>query len=96
MVLTQTGNYLFNMSVATNGTSAIPNIHMIIEDANGKRDIDLVNVMPTGMKSASMVVPLTTTNTTPARVAFQIQGYGAEIKIPGNQPQGQLSVVKVG
>jgi hypothetical protein len=96
LVLTKTGNYLFNMSLATNGTSAIPNIHLIINDANGKRDIDLVNVMPTGMTAASIVVPITTNSTTPAKVNFQVQGFGAEIKIPGNQPQGQLSIVKVG
>jgi hypothetical protein len=85
------GNYLFNMTLATNGTSNIPNIHLIVNDANGRRDIDLVNVMPQGMTSGSVVIPIKG----PATAFYQVQGANASVTVPGNQPQGQLTIVKI-
>ncbi len=89
--LKESGNYMFNFSVATNGTSAVPNIHVIVNDANGTRDIDFINVMPNGQTNGSLILPISG----PGKVAFQVQGQGAQIKIPGAQPQGELSVVKI-
>jgi hypothetical protein len=91
MVLRDSGNYLVNFSVASNGTKGIPNIHMIVTDANGRKDYDFMNVMPQGMTSGAMLLPISG----PGRVQFQIQGSGASVTIPPNPPMGELSIVKI-
>jgi hypothetical protein len=97
LAIFKSGNYLINMSVATNGTEGIPNLHLIVEDANGKRDIDVLNFMPNGMTAAPVILPITVNDPKkPAMAYWQIQGAGAGIRVPKNPPQGDLSIVKIG
>jgi hypothetical protein len=92
LVLRDSGNYLINFSLASNGTNGIPNIHILVDDATGSKDYNFINVMPQGMTSGAMVVPISG----PGRIRFQVQGSGATVKVPSNAPMGELSVVKIG
>ncbi len=91
LVLRDSGNYLVNFSVATNGTTGVPNLHVIVTDDTGTKDYNYMNFMPQGMTSGSMLLPIKGTG----RVQFQIQGDNASIKVPTNPPMGELSVVKI-
>lgn len=90
------GNYLINYSVTTNGTKGVPNLQAVIEDSKGTRTIELINVMPQGMTSGSLIVPITTDGTTNAKVTIKVSGQdGSAISIPTNPPNGQLSITKI-
>ncbi len=90
------GNYLINYSVTTNGTKGVPNLQAVVEDANGTRTIELINVMPQGMTSGSLVLPITTDGKTNAKVTIKVSGQdGSSITIPTNPPNGQLSITKI-
>jgi hypothetical protein len=91
LVLRDSGNYLVNFSVASNGTKGVPNIHILVDDASGSKDYDFLNVMPQGMTSGAMLLPING----PGRVRFMVQGSGASVTIPPNAPMGELSVVKI-
>ena len=92
LVLTNSGNYLISFSLSCIGTNGVPNIHVILDDAAGHTDVDAVNVLQNSMVSATVALPVQG----PGRLQIQLQGSGAEAKTPGNQPQGLLSVVKIG
>ncbi len=85
------GTYLFNFTLSNNGTTKVPNIHVIVTDANGTREYDYVNVMNNSTTSGSIFLN-TTAN---ANVKFQVQGQDAKISLPGMSPQGELSVVRL-
>jgi hypothetical protein len=97
VTIRDSGNYLINLSVTSIATSNIPNIHALIDDfgnAGGTarhRDIDVINVLASGMTSTSIILPIAG----PGRVSFQVQGASANFKSPTAQPQGQLSIVKI-
>jgi hypothetical protein len=97
LAIRDSGNYQINISLTSNGTTNIPNIHAIIDDYSGKnkaaltRDIDIINVLNNGMTSTSLIIPISG----PGNVRFQVQGANAQVKVPANQPQGQLSIIKI-
>jgi hypothetical protein len=97
LAIRDSGNYQINISLTSNGTTNIPNIHALIDDYSGpnttlkRRDIDIINVLDKGMTSTALIIAIAG----PGRVQFQVQGSGAQIKFPGNQPQGQLSIIKI-
>jgi hypothetical protein len=91
LVVRDSGNYLYSFSLDSNGTTNIPNLHILVDDATGSRDYNFINVMPNGMTSGSMLIPITG----PGRIRLQVQGAGAVIKVPSNQPMGELSVIRI-
>lgn len=98
VVVKNSGNYQVNFSVTSNGTTGVPNIHIIVDDSGGTngaarhRDIDVINVLNQGMTSSSLIFPLTG----PGRIALQVQGRETpSFSTPPNPPQGQLSIIKI-
>lgn len=101
ITFTKSGNYLVSFTVATNGTGAIPDIATVITDANGTRTSQFLNVMPQGGTSGSILVPVNVSDGGTATFALQVQNAAnmpnvqSWISLPGAQPQGELSVVKL-
>ncbi len=98
LVIENSGNYLINMSVTSIDTTGVPNIHAVVDDNGGSngtarhRDIDMINVLSTGMCSSSLLVPIQG----PGRLYLQVQGTNTpSFTTPGNAPQGQLSITKI-
>jgi hypothetical protein len=100
--ITKSGNYLVSFTVATNGTGAIPDIAYEVTDANGTRTIPFLNVMPAGGTSGTVTVPITVNNSSsPATLGLKVVNAAnmpptpSWISLPGAQPQGALSIVKI-
>jgi hypothetical protein len=97
ITLTQSGNYLLNFSFTSKGTSGIPNISAVIDDAGSPshREIDILNVLSNGMTSSSLILPITG----PGKIQLQLRGKQSgslnQFNIAENPPQGSLSITKI-
>jgi hypothetical protein len=102
--ISKSGNYLISFAIATNGVgpNTVPDIEYVVNDATGQRITQFLNIMPQGGTSGTVTVPITVNDpNSPAtfglrvKTANNISAPAAWISLPGAQPQGELSIVKI-